>query len=70
MDLLYNELINDEGYDHNMLKLIKKERSAPIDDYWSNMYIFKSLKTETTQIKIKAEILWWEDEKTVHVNIK
>lgn len=70
LDLLYDEFINDDEYDHSMLKLIKKERSAPIDGYWSNMYTFKALKTGTTQITIKAQVLWWEIKKTVDVNIK
>lgn len=70
LDLMYNEWVNIDGYDHDMLKLVKKERSAPIDGYWCNMYTFKSLKTGTTQIKIKIQVLWWENEKTVDVNIQ
>jgi len=70
LDLLYNEWIADDGYDHNMLKLIKKERSAPIDGYWINMYTFQTLKEGTTKITIKQQILWWEEDKTVDVYIK
>jgi hypothetical protein len=70
LDLLYNEWIDDDGYDHNMLNLTKKERSNPIDGYWLNMYTFKSLKSGTTKVTIKMQVLWWEEERTMNVNIK
>jgi len=69
LDLIYNEWIDDVGYNHELLKLSSKERSAPIDGYWMNMYTFKPLKTGTTKITIKQQILWWEDQRTVDVNI-
>lgn len=70
LDLLYNEWVDDDGYNHNMLKLTNKERGAPIEGYWCNMYTFKSLKTGTTKIKIKAQALWWENERTVDVHVQ
>jgi len=70
LDLLYDEWIETDGYNHDMLKLNKMERSTPIDGYWCNMYTFESLKTGTTKIKIKMQYLWWEDEKTVNVHIQ
>ena len=51
---MYDEWIDDDGYNHDKLKLIKMERSAPIDGYWCNMYTFESLKTGTTNIKLKC----------------
>jgi hypothetical protein len=69
LDLLYNEWISDDGYDHNMLKLKSMERSDPIDGYWVNMYTFEPLKTGTTKVTIKAQVLWWEEQRQVDVNI-
>jgi hypothetical protein len=69
IDLLYNEWISDNGYDHNMLNLTSMARSDPIDGYWVNMYKFKPLKTGTTKVTIKTQVLWWEEERQVDVNI-
>ncbi|ADZ09657.1 hypothetical protein Metbo_1418 [Methanobacterium lacus] len=69
LDLLYNEWIDDDGYNHDLLNLKSKERSEPIDGYWVNMYTFKPLKTGTTKIIIKQQVLWWEEERTVDVNV-
>jgi hypothetical protein len=69
LDLLYNERITNDGYDHNMLKLKSMKSSEPIGDYWVNMYTFEPLKTGTTKVTIKTQVLWWEQERQVDVNI-
>jgi hypothetical protein len=69
LDLLYNEWVDSDGYNSNKLTLTKKERSAPIDGYWANMYTFKADQKGKTSIKVKIAVLWWEEERTVDVNI-
>jgi len=67
--LKYNEGIDNDGYDPNKLTLTKKEMSDPIDGYWTNIYTFKTNQKGETSIKVKIAVLWWEEERTVNVNI-
>jgi hypothetical protein len=67
--LNYNEWIDSDGYNPNKLTLTKKERSDPIDGYWTNMYTFKADQKGKTSIKVKIAVLWWEEERTVNVNV-
>jgi len=34
------------------------------------MYTLKSLKSGTTKVIIEIEVLWWDGERTMNVNIK
>lgn len=70
LDLMYNEWVDSESYNSSIIKFIKKERSAPIDGYWCNMYTFKGLNTGTTKLTIKSQVLWWENERTIDVNVQ
>lgn len=69
LDLLYNEWIDDDGYNQNKLSLTKKDRSDPMEGYWVNMYTFKANEKGTTTIKVKIGVLWWEEDRTVNVNV-
>ena len=67
--LLYNEYVDDDGYNSKFLKLVSKESTPPIDGYWANIYTFKANEKGITTIKIKIAVLWWEEDRTATVNV-